>query len=131
MVELRRYRRERGLSTLPSRHEDPPLVLPLGKSMKPLTRAALDTIFEGIFAGPAERLRLRGDGFKGQADLLDHASAYWLRHAAGSHMADGGTDLRTVRDNLRHASLTSTNPSLHTPDDERHREIEEKHRVDW
>lgn len=63
-----------------------------------------------------ERLRLRGNGFAGQADLLGHASAHWLRHPAGSHMADGCTDLRTVRDNLRHASLTSTNPYLHTPE---------------
>lgn len=131
MVELGRYRRERGLSALPSRHEDTPLVLPLGRSMKPLTRAALHTIVKGIFAGAAEGLRLRGDGFAPQADLLDHASAHWLRHTAGSHMADGGTDLRTVRDNLRHASLTSTNPYLHTPDEQRHRETEDKHRIDW
>jgi integrase/recombinase XerD len=131
MVELGRYRRERGLGALPSRHEETPLVLPLGKSMKPLTRAALHTIVKGIFAGAAERLRLRGDAFAPQADLLEHASAHWLRHTAGSHMADGGTDLRIVRDNLRHASLTSTNPYLHTPDDQRHRETEEKHRIDW
>lgn len=51
MVELGRYRRERGLSALPSRHEETPLVLPLGKSMKPLTRAALHTIVKDIFAG--------------------------------------------------------------------------------
>lgn len=119
MVELGRYRRERGLSALPARHEDTPLVLPLGKSMKPLTRAALHTIVKDIFAGAAGRLRLRGDEFAGQADVLEQASAHWLRHTAGSHMADGGTDLRTVRDNLRHASLTSTNPHLHTPDEER------------
>jgi hypothetical protein len=30
MVELARYRRERGLPTLPAAHEDTPLVLPLG-----------------------------------------------------------------------------------------------------
>ncbi len=131
MVELGRYRRERGLSTLPSRHEDTPLVLPLGKSMKPLTRAALHTIVKHIFAGAAERLRLRGDAFAGQAALLQQASAHWLRHTAGSHMADGKVDLRTVRDNLRHASLTSTSPYLHTPDEDRHRETEEKHRIDW
>jgi hypothetical protein len=125
------YRLERGLFALPSRHEVTPLVLPLGKSMKPLTRAALHSIVKGTFAGAAEGHRLRGDGFKGQADLLDQASAHWLRHTAGVHIADGGTDLRTVRDNLRHASLTSTNPYLHTPDDERHRETEEKHRIDW
>jgi integrase/recombinase XerD len=128
MVELGRYRRERGLSALPARHEDTPLVLPLGKSMKPLTRAALHAIVKDIFAGAAGRLRLRGDGFAGQADVLEQASAHWLRHTAGSHMADGGTDLR---DNLRHASLTSTNPYLHTSDDQRHRETEEKHRIDW
>ncbi|MFL9858623.1 tyrosine-type recombinase/integrase [Paraburkholderia madseniana] len=131
MVELGRYRRERGLSALPSRDEDTPLVLPLGKSMKPLTRAALHTIVKAIFAGAAGRLRLRGDGLAGRADLLEQASAHWLRHTAGSHMADGSVDLRTVRDNLRHASLTSTNPYLHTPDEQRHRETEEKHRIDW
>jgi hypothetical protein len=46
-------------------------------------------------------------------------------------MAGGGADLRTVRDNPRHASLTSTNPCLHTPEEERHRETEEKHRIGW
>ncbi|MBB4519645.1 site-specific recombinase XerD [Paraburkholderia fungorum] len=131
IVELGRYRRDRGPSALPARHEDTPPVLPLGKSMKPLTHAALHTIVKGIFAGPAGHLRLRGDRFARQADLLEQASAHWLRHTAGSHMADGGADLRTVRDNLRHASLTSTNPYLHTPDEERHRETEEKHRIDW
>jgi len=67
-------------------------------------KTVLDGIVKSIFAGAAERLRLRGDGFSGQADLLEQASAHWLRHTAGSHMADGGADLRTVRDNLRHAS---------------------------
>jgi site-specific recombinase XerD len=46
-------------------------------------------------------------------------------------MADGGADLRIVRHSLRHASLTSTNRYLHTPGEERHRETEEKHRIDW
>ncbi len=80
-------RRGRGLPALPSRHEDTPLVPPLGKSMKPLTRAALHTIVKGIFAGAAGRLRLRGDGFAEQADLLDTASAHCRRHTAGSHVA--------------------------------------------
>ena len=96
--------------------------------MKQLTRAALHMIVEDIFAGAAGRLLLRGDGFAGQADLLEQASAHWLRHTAGSHMADGVADPRTVRDNLRHASLTSTNHYLHTPDEQRHRETEQKHR---
>lgn len=131
MVELGRYRRERGLPVLPSPHEDTPLVLPLGKSTKPLTRAALHTIIKGIFAGAAEKLRLRGEEYAARAAQLERASAHWMRHSAGSHMADGDVDLRLIRDNLGHASLTTTSLYLHADDDQRHRETEEKHRIDW
>jgi integrase/recombinase XerD len=131
MVELGRYRRERGLALLPTPHEETPLVLPLGKSMKPLTRAALHTIIKGIFAGAAEMLKLRGGEYAARAAQLERASAHWLRHSAGSHMADGNLDLRLIRDNLGHASLTTTSLYLHSDDDERHRQTEEKHRVDW
>jgi site-specific recombinase XerD len=131
MVELGRYRRERGLPPLPSPHEDTPLVLPLGKSMKPLTRAALHTIVKGIFAGAAEKLRLRGDDYAARAAQLERASAHWMRDSAGSHMADGNVDLRLIRDNLGHASLTTTSLYQHADDDQRHRETEEKHRIDW
>jgi len=64
-----------------------------------------------------------------RADLLEQASAHWLRHSAGSHMADHQVDLRLVRDNLRHASVT-TSLYLHVDDDHRHRETDEKHRND-
>ncbi|MGC2968734.1 MULTISPECIES: hypothetical protein [Paraburkholderia] len=43
----------------------------------------------------------------------------------------GGTDLRTVRANLRHASPTSTNHYLHTSGKQLHRKTEEKHRLGW
>ncbi|SIT49081.1 Integrase family protein [Paraburkholderia ribeironis] len=131
MVELGRYRRERGLPLPPAPHEDTPLVLPLGKSMQPLTRAALHTIVKGIFAGAAEKLRLRGEEYAARAAQLERASAHWLRHSAASHMADGDVDLRLIRDNLGHASLTTTSLYLHADDDLRHRETEEKHRIDW
>lgn len=51
-------------------HEDTPLVLSLGRSMKPPTRAALHTMVRRIFASAAEGHRLRGDGLTAQADLL-------------------------------------------------------------
>jgi hypothetical protein len=35
------------------------------------------------------------------------------------------------RNNLRHASLTTTSLYLHIDDDRRHRETEDKHRIDW
>ncbi|MFD1559336.1 tyrosine-type recombinase/integrase [Paraburkholderia silviterrae] len=161
MAELARYRRERGLPALPAPHETTPLVLPLGKSTKPLTRAALHTIVKEIFAGAAQRLReaaareaelsgvtevqhatqaatqaesqasARAAASAARAARLESASAHWLRHSAGSHMADGDVDLRLVRDNLGHASLSTTSLYLHSDDDHRHRETEEKHRIDW
>jgi site-specific recombinase XerD len=84
-----------------------------------------------VFAAAADRLRARGDAFASRADLLEQASAHWLRHTAGSHMADQQVDLRLVRDNLGHASLSTTSLYLHVDDDRRHQETDEKHRIDW
>ncbi|WP_224011755.1 tyrosine-type recombinase/integrase [Paraburkholderia tropica] len=140
MAELARYREQRGLSALPAPNEATPLVLPIGQSTKPLTRAALHTIVKGIFAGAAQRLRdaaqqqtdaARAASGMARAALLESASAHWLRHSAGSHMADGDVDLRMVRDNLGHASISTTSLYLHSDDDRRHRETEAKHRIDW
>jgi site-specific recombinase XerD len=138
MMELSRYRQQLGLSALPSPNEETPLVLPIGataandraQTCAPLTRAGLHAIVKDVFAKAAARLRAR-DGASARADLLEKASAHWLRHSAGSHMADQKVDLRLVRDNLGHASLTTTSLYLHIDDDRRHRETEDKHRIDW
>jgi integrase/recombinase XerD len=131
MVELTRYRRENGLRPYPLLNEETPLVLPLGKSREPLTRSALHSIVKKVFEGAANRIRLRGDEYAARADFLEQASAHWLRHTAGSHMADQDIDLRLVRDNLGHDSLTTTSQYLHTEDDRRHKETEHKHRIKW
>jgi hypothetical protein len=61
MVELGAYRRECGLPALPSKEEDTPLVLPIGQSRKPLTRAALHRIVKQVFSGTADALHARGE----------------------------------------------------------------------
>jgi integrase/recombinase XerD len=131
MAELGADRRERGLPARPSPDEDTPLVPPIGQSLKPLTRAALHRIVKQVFSEAADALRARGETHAPRADQLRQASAHWLRHSAGSHMADQQVDLRLVRDNLGHASLTTTSQYLHVDDDRRHRETDEKHRIDW
>jgi integrase/recombinase XerD len=131
VAEVTRYRRAHDLSALPIPGENTPLVLPVGEARKPLTRAALHRIVKEVFAGAASSLRASGDSNEERANRLEQASAHWLRHSAGSHMADKQVDLRLVRDNLGHASLTTTSQYLHIDDDRRHRETEEKHQIKW
>ncbi|MGF7135775.1 integrase/recombinase XerD [Paraburkholderia sp. EB58] len=108
MAELSRYRRTHELSALPVPGESTPLVLPIGVARKPLTRAALHKIVKKVFEGAASSLRASGNSNEERVNRLEQASAHWLRHSAGSHMADQQVDLRLVRDNLGHASLTTT-----------------------
>jgi integrase/recombinase XerD len=128
---LTRYRRAHELSAVPRPGESTPLVLPVGEARRALTRAALHKIVKEVFAGAATRLRAGGESNAERASRLEQASAHWLRHSAGSHMADKQVDLRLVRDNLGHASLTTTSRYLHIDDERRHRETEEKHRIEW
>ena len=131
MAELTRYRRAHDLSALPSPGEDTPVVPSVGAARKPLTRAALHRIIKDVFSSAASSLRASGEVNEERTNRLEQASAHWLRHSAGSHMADQQVDLRLVRDNLGHASLTTTSQYLHIDDDRRHRETEEKHQIRW
>jgi site-specific recombinase XerD len=58
------------------------------------------------------------------ADKLRLATPHWMRHAHATHALANGATLTTVRDNLRHASVTTT--SIYLDDDEvqRTRQIE-------
>ncbi|MDR3095459.1 MAG: tyrosine-type recombinase/integrase, partial [Paraburkholderia sp.] len=131
MAELRRYRITCGLPALPARAEEMPLVLPFKGAVRCLSRSAVHDAIKGIFGGAAVWLRARGAEFADRADELERASAHWLRHTAGSHQADGGVDLRTIRDNLGHVSLNTTSLYLHAEDDARHRETAGRHRMNW
>jgi integrase/recombinase XerD len=130
MVELDRYRREMGLHPLPIAGESTPLVLPIGGRQQAMTRSAIHQITKQVFKNTADNLKLRGPEAAGQISRLEAASAHWMRHTAGSQMA-GQMDLRHVRDNLGHDSLSTTNTYLHSEDDLRHRETESVHKIGW
>jgi len=131
MVELGRYRRENGLTPFPLPGEATPLLLPIGGRQRPLTRSAVHLIVKEVFERAAKRIEERGAEFASRAQLLRAGSAHWLRHTAGSNMAGGEMDLRHVRDNLGHESISTTSKYLHSEDDQRHKETEEKHRLGW
>ncbi|WP_235090421.1 MULTISPECIES: tyrosine-type recombinase/integrase [Mycetohabitans] len=131
IVELARYRQACGLPSLPRRAEDTPLIVPFRGPHRGLSRSALHDAIKRIFRDAASWLRARGPAFADRADELVRASAHWLRHTAGSHQADAGLDLRTVRDNLGHVSLTTTSLYLHEEEDTRHRQTVRGHRMNW
>ncbi len=131
MVELARYRRELGLAPSPLPAEGTPLLLPIGGKLRSMTRGAVHAIVKQVFEHTANRFRLRGAAFESHADRVLQASAHWLRHTAGSHMANNDVDLRHVRDNLGHESISTTSNYLHSSDDKRHTETEQKHRIKW
>lgn len=131
MLELSRYRREMGLSLNPVEGELTPLLLPIGGKQRAMTRSALHLILKQIFNITAKRLHERGPDSIGLANRLEAASAHWMRHTAGSNMTSSDMDIRHVRDNLGHESIVTTNNYLHSEDDKRHQDTEEKHRLDW
>ncbi|MFM0341834.1 tyrosine-type recombinase/integrase [Paraburkholderia fungorum] len=131
VAELARYRKANGLPPLPARTDDTPLLIPFRGKSRCMSRSAVHDAIRSVFGNAAAWLRARGPAFTDRADELDRASAHWLRHTSGSHQADGGVDLRTVRDNLGHVSLNTTSLYLHEEEDKRHRETVKHHRMNW
>ena len=131
MAELARYRGHYGLAALPYLHEPTPLLLPIGGVHKPMTRGAVHLIIKQVFENAVAHLALTGEPAERAAERLRQASAHWLRHTSGSHMMDRQVDLRYVRDNLGHVSISTTSQYLHADDDDRHRATESGLKLDW
>jgi integrase/recombinase XerD len=138
MVELMAYRRSLELSDLPDHGEPSPLLFPVAwrRSKHPapgwpeqMTRSAVHGVVKAVFAAAADRWLEAGRGQE-QAEKLKAASAHWMRHTAGSNLADE-VDLRHVRDTLGHVSLTTTSIYVHGEDDARHAAVSASHRIGW
>jgi site-specific recombinase XerD len=59
------------------------------------------------------------------AAKLRDASTHWMRHTHATHALSRGAELTTVRDNLRHASVSTTSIYLHSDEVKRARQIGE------
>ena len=57
------------------------------------------------------------------AEKLRRATPHWMRHTHATHALQRGAELTTVRDNLRHASLSTTSMYLHSDDLRRAKQI--------
>ena len=59
------------------------------------------------------------------AEKLRRASPHWMRHTHATHALARGAELTTVRDNLRHASISTTSIYLHCDEVKRAKQIRE------
>jgi site-specific recombinase XerD len=117
---LESYLVQRGLSVSPAKW-DPrtPLVGRLDGEAG-ITARRLWAAMKRFFATSATVL---ADINPALAEKLGRASPHWLRHSHASYALESGADLTTVRDNLRHASVSTTSLYLHADDERRARQI--------
>lgn len=74
------------------------------------TSARLWNVVKRFFVTAADVI---GESNPATVDKLLRASPHWVRHSHASHSLARGAELTSVRDNLRHASLSATSIYLH------------------
>jgi site-specific recombinase XerD len=85
-----------------------------------ITASRLRAIVKRFFAQVADLIE---DQSPTTAEKLRRASPHWMRHTHATHAIARGAELTTVRDNLRHASLSTTSIYLHSEDTKRARQL--------
>lgn len=105
MDYLKRYRRFRGLSPLPSPGETQPLVEKI-RGQGGMTSRHLMRIVQEVFDRSYEQMRLKVGEDK--ARKLKEASSHWLRHTGASMEIERGRALKDLSEDLGHASMATT-----------------------
>jgi site-specific recombinase XerD len=107
LMALKRYRTHLGLSALPRRNEDTPLIPKIrGKGGISYERD-IRKIVQGCFDAAATALREKG--FDDEAESLDYATVHWLRHTGISDDINRRQrPIAHVRDDAGHQSIFTT-----------------------
>jgi site-specific recombinase XerD len=109
---LDRYLVQRSLPTTRTRWDpNVPLLGSLDQdSDSGITGARLWSVMRRFFVRAAEVIQAHSPTV---AEKLRRASPHWMRHTHATHALAHGAELTTVRDNLRHASISTTSVYLH------------------
>ena len=120
---LARYLAERGLTVVPLRwNPATPVIVSLeADSDTSISSARLWGVLRRFFLLAAKAIEGEHAPL---AENLRRASPHWMRHTHATHALGLGAELTTVRDNLRHASITTTSRYLHDDDLQRTAQLE-------
>ena len=117
---LDRHLAQRGLPVTPAKWNPATPLLGSLDGEAGITSKRLWAIVKRFFGTAAGVL---ADTSPALAEKLQLASPHWMRHTHATHALQRGADLPTVRDNLRHASLSTTSMYLHSDDLRRAKQI--------
>jgi site-specific recombinase XerD len=120
---LDRYLAQRGLPTTPQRWDPAtPLLANLEEDGMAITGSRLRAVLRRFFNTVAQVIEKESPG---TAEKLRRATPHWMRHTHASHALERGAELTTVRDNLRHASISTTSIYLHGDEARRARQMDQ------
>lgn len=121
---LARYLAERQLPAIPARSRpDAPVIGSLeADSATAISSVRLWGVLERFFCVAADAIE---PDHRALADKLCRASPHWMRHTHATYALGHGAELTTVRDNLRHASVSTTSIYLHSDEVKRAQQISE------
>jgi site-specific recombinase XerD len=119
---LDRYLLQRGL---PVTGEQWNLATPLIGSLEHssgagITATRLLNVIKRFFSLAAQEM---ADDRPSLAEKLRQATTHWMRYTHATHALAMGAELITVRDNLRHSSISTTSAYLHGDDAKRSKQI--------
>jgi site-specific recombinase XerD len=122
-VALDHYLMQRGVPTTPAMWKSStPLIADLqtGNGQDRITSTRLWNVTKRFFVTTADVIEAESPK---TAEKLRRASPHWMRHTHATHALARGAELTTVRDNLRHASVSTTSVYLHTDQAKRARQM--------
>ncbi len=122
-VALDHYLMQRGVPTTPAMCKpSTPLIADLhaGNGQDRITSTRLWNVTKRFFMTTSDAIESESPK---TAEKLRRASPHWMRHTHATHALARCAELTTVRDNLRHASVSTTSVYLHTDQAKRARQM--------
>ncbi|KWD84100.1 site-specific integrase [Burkholderia ubonensis] len=120
---LDQYLVQRGLPVTPARwNPATPLVASLDEDGAGIESTRLWRVLRRFFVLSADAIQ---DERPATTEKLRRASPHWMRHTHASHALARGAELIMVRDNLRHASISTTSTYLHSDEVQRARQFDQ------